>query len=282
MQLTRRRFLKTTLATTAACGLAQTGVAGAQSAANEIIDTHVYLGHWPYEQLSTENPTKLIGDLRRNNISQAWVSSFDGLFHKDIAAVNQRLADACSRPDNEALVPFGTVNPTLPDWEEDVRRCHEVFHMPGIRLHPNYHSYTLNDPRFTRLLELASARGLVVQLVACLGNEKHFLLSPSTTEVNIKPLAGKLAAYKSLRFVLAHVNANASANDGTIQALLEAKHVYFEFAGSSELESIRKLTDEVSPARLVFGSGAPLHSIEQSWSMLKRLSMSSGDRKIIA
>jgi uncharacterized protein len=56
------------------------------------------------------------------------------------------------------------MNPKLPDWEEDLRRCHENHHTVGIRLYPNYHGHRLGDPAFAKLLSMAADRKIMVQI----------------------------------------------------------------------------------------------------------------------
>jgi predicted TIM-barrel fold metal-dependent hydrolase len=278
MKRDRRDFLKLSLASAVAGGLARPATANPKP--GSITDTHVYLGHWPHQTLTSEDPAKLVGQLRKSGVTQAWTGSFDGLFHKDVAAVNNRLAATCAKLGEGLFIPFGTVNPTLPDWEEDIRRCHESFHMTGIRLHPTYHGYKLDDPRFSRILELATPRGMIVQLVSWMEDERHFLLSPSTMSVDLKPLADKTAAFPNVKFLVSGSNPTENAETG--RRLAQQKQIYFDCARAHTSSDIRRFVDATTSDRLVFGSGAPLHDVEASTTRLQEANLSDNDRKSVA
>ena len=70
-----------------------------------IIDTNISLFQWPFRRLPLDELKALVRKLRALGITEAWAGSFEGLLHRDIAGVNQRLVQACER--HPEWLPFG-------------------------------------------------------------------------------------------------------------------------------------------------------------------------------
>jgi len=259
--LDRRDFLK---AAAAAAGVASLpGARAASASVPALIDTNVNLFRWPLRRLPCDETAALVGRLRANGVTQAWAGSFEGLLHRDIAAVNARLAEECRRQGQGLLVPFGSVNPKLPGWEDDLRRCAGEHRMPGIRLHPSYHGYKLDDPDFAKLLREAAGRGLLVQLVAIMEDRRmmHPLLQVEPPD--LKPLAGVLKRTPGLRLELLNLKGPLPLE------LLEAGEVSMEMAMIEGVGGVGALLSRVPADRVLFGSHAPLFYFESALLKLK-------------
>lgn len=261
----RRRFLKSGLVATSA-GLLAPALPVAASThppkqlRSPLIDTNITLGDWPLRRLPTADPDRLISKLREHHVTQAWAGTFDGLLHKDLASANARLTDICRRHGDGVLLPFGSINPRHPDWEEELRRCVEIHRMPGIRLHPNYHGYPLDDPSLTRLLGLAAGHRLIVQLTLAMEDERMMHPLLRVGPVDTQPLAEQVRKVPGLSLVL--LNALRTLRAKPLLDLIATGKVFVDIAMLEGVGGLETLLQQVPAQHILFGSHAPLFYFE--------------------
>lgn len=244
-----------------------------------MIDVNVALFHWPFRRLPLDDAPKLVSKLREAGVAQAWAGSFDAVLHEDVAAVNARLATECRQHRDNLLLPFGTVNPALPDWEEDLRRCAEVHHMRGIRLHPNYHGYQLDDPRFGKLLAAAAKAKLVVQIAVRMEDPRTQHPLVRVPDVDCTPLVELLPNHPQAKVVL--INGLSHVRQDLADKLAAAG-AWFDIAMLEGVAGIERVLATIPIERLLFGSHAPFYVWDSAPLKLRESALAGVQREAIA
>ncbi len=244
-----------------------------------IVDVNVHLGRWPFRRLKGDEPAELTAKLKAQNVQSAWAGSFDALLHRDIAAVNARLAEDCQRHGKDMLVPFGTVNPDQPFWEDDLRRCYAVHHMPGIRLYPAWHGYRLDHPSFAALLKTAVTQGLIVQLALRLEDERTLHPLLRLHPIDLTPLLELVASLPRLRLVL--LDHTGVVNVDFLKKLIRAGQVFVDIATVEGVGGIAQLLQAMPADRVLFGSHYPFYYHESTVLKLRESKLEPGQERAI-
>ncbi len=145
----------------------------------------------------------------------------------------------------------------MPGWRESLRRCHEIHQMPGIRLHPSYHGYTLDDPEFEKLLQEISRdklRERFIQIAPHMEDRRTQNPAATAQATDPTPLLKILPRFKGLRIQI--TNGLRTITNQKIQIDLANLGVHFDI---SMLESVAGIARSTIPAnRLCYGSYAPV------------------------
>jgi predicted TIM-barrel fold metal-dependent hydrolase len=276
----RRSFISTMSASSLAAGIAVTtptfennvyenaDYAGSNP---EIIDTNINLFAWPFRRMKYADTRSLVAKLRRHRITKAWAGNFEALFSKSISEVNARLAEECRVNGEGILLPFGTVNPAWPNWEEDLRRCHEVYRMPGIRLYPTYQTFDFNHIEFPRLISLAADRGLIIQIVGDMEDSRVHHPIVLTREVSFEPLVDIMKKIPHAKVEL--LNWNERVSSEFLKKLVSDTSVVLDISWLESTGGLGRLIEgntwsgpetPVPVDRFFFGSHAPYFPVEAS------------------
>ena len=276
--LDRRSFVKASLIPAAFpfALLANPKAQGAEPAPDphpagpDIIDSNVHLFEWPFRKLKYARTEALIVKLRKHRITQAWAGSFEAVLQKQLDAINRRLAEECRTRGDGMLIPFGSVNPVGPDWEEDLRRCHEQYRMPGLRLYPAYHGYALDHPEFVRMLSVAATRDMLIQIAMRMEDERVHHPAIDVPLVNAWPLPDVLKKVPKAKVQLLDSTGPLLGNN--VPSLVRETQITFDIAATEGNGGVGRLIAGTNPSyrgaipveRLVFGSHAPFFPCESA------------------
>jgi predicted TIM-barrel fold metal-dependent hydrolase len=273
----RRTFLASSVAGFAATSIALRGALGAERAhpnqtepsrESGIIDTNINLFQWPFRRLKYDSTIELTAKLKKHRIVEAWAGSFEALFAKDMAGVNERLARECKQHGEGLFIPFGSVNLAWPDWEEDLRRCHEVHNMPGLRIYPGYQPFGLDHPGMQRLMGLTAERGILLQIVFGMEDPRvhHPVLQMGT--VALGHLLRWVEMTPKARVQLLHFPNTGNAQE--FARFITQPNTYLDLSAiegngaiARMLGSFEALPSVQAPLdRILFGSHAPFFPVE--------------------
>jgi predicted TIM-barrel fold metal-dependent hydrolase len=251
--LLRRDLLNTALAAGAVSWLASERAlaAPAEAPVTGMIDTNVHLFQWPFRRLPLDETQLLVAKLRSLGFSQAWVASFDGLLHRDVASVNARLVQAC-QPYPE-LQPVGTINLGLPGWQTDFELCRDQYAMRRIRLYPNYHGFTLSDDSFSSLLQQAAVADILVQVAVSLEDTRTQHPLVQVPDVDWEPVLGLMRQVPRARVQLL----NAKLRTSQLDPIAQVPGLIVDTARSEGIDGVANLVRRLPPGRVHFGSHAP-------------------------
>ena len=243
-----------------------------------ILDMHVLLGRWPFAPLQYDTVEGVLELMDRAGIDKAVATSLNSVFYYDCEIGNREVGQACAQhPDR--LIPFAVLNPHLMLWREHLHECVEAYGAKGIKLHPDYHKYSLLGDRAAEVMAEAHTLGLPVYVQTSLLDIRHHPGYCLVPEVPIREVAQAVERYLENIFIV------AGAKHFRTRAV-----ELFDAAGSDNFyivtdglggpfDGIGELAETIGSGRLLFGTRAPLLYAEAARVVVEQSDLSEEDRK---
>lgn len=175
-------------------------------------------------------------------------ANFDAILRRACAVrAGQEGTEASTR-----IVQLGSIHPEDPDFAEHVRLLRENG-IPGIKLHPNYQSVRLDDPRLFPFFTALRDAGLFV--ISHSGFDPGYVHAPSVA--GPREIATLLAAVPGLQFVAAHLGGECGNAVHATDLLLPFETCWIDTAAMfhhDDNPEAQRIVREWPSDRMVFGT----------------------------
>ncbi len=150
------------------------------------------------------------------------------------------------------ILSLGSIHPDFPNPRAELRRIKDAG-LRGIKLHPEYQEFQLDDPRMNDIWRACDELGLLLMLHA--GGERVFAAPYHTRPAS---LAAFLDAYPKLTVAAAHLGGFQMWDES--EACLIGKNIYLDLSHTLNFcptDQILRMIHAHSGELLLFGTDAP-------------------------
>jgi hypothetical protein len=222
-----------------------------------IIDVNAYLGHFAFRRLRHNTADSLLRLMDARKIDRAVVSSASAITYRNAQSGNEEV-DGEVKAHRDRLIPFAVINPTYAGWEDDLKTCHEVSGMQGLRLYPGWHNYKLSDPRCLDLVHAAAARGLVISIPIRVEDPRERSWLVDIPDLSLDDVAALIRTCPEARFLLLNGIGYTRSPLGRSGNGLPANYRIEISRLTAFLEDeLGTLVKALGADRIVFGTGMP-------------------------
>jgi predicted TIM-barrel fold metal-dependent hydrolase len=253
-----------------------------------IVDANAYIGRWPFAPLGYESAEDVLRLMDRAGIDQAVLTSLNSVFYWDAEIGNREVgAAALAHPDR--FIPSCVININLLGWREHLAECAERYGIRAIKLHPDYHKFSLLPDvvigdEIEKLMEEARSRSLPVHIQTSLIDLRHHPGYCFVPEVSIPDVVQALRRYKENRFVIGGglwfmTRAQDLINQATPFGI---ENFWIATDGlQGPFDGVTGLVKQIGAERFVFGSRTPILYSEASKDVVEQSDLSAEEKQAI-
>ena len=158
----------------------------------------------------------------------------------------------------DAFVSFGSVHPDAPDYEAELDRLCEAG-IRGIKLHPDYQQFFIDDVHMQPIYEAALKRGLIILFHTGLDYGL-----PDPVHATPEAVSHTLGLFSGEKVVFAHM-AGFSMNEEAVEHVI-GRDVYIDtscMTGFAEPEMFKMMLEAHKPDKILFATDFPWNNFER-------------------
>lgn len=174
------------------------------------------------------------------------------------------------------LIPFGTIHPDFDDWKKELVRLQQAG-IRGIKFHPDYQQFYVDDPKMFPIYEMAAQLGLIIIFHAGvdLGLPEPYHCPPQRMRQVVR-------AFPEAKLVAAHMGGYQYWDD--VERYLVGEAVYLDTSFSlhemSQKQFLRILSGHGTD-KLLFASDSPWGSQSEEVERLRDIELPESVRRAI-